>query len=499
MGVWIRQQMPIARLLPQSIPLACALVALTVGAMARSADDIEEARGLFLSGEYAECATYAETAIAGGAYGEAWYHLQAESLWTLGRYDESLATIQAGLEKYTWSIRLRWLGQVVAKFAGQEDLALGYYDDISRLAQAYPWRYTDADNLVVLGHLALSLGGDARDVQDSFFMRARRNNPNHREPRLALGELALDKHDLALAEEIFREGVEIHPTDPDLHFGLGRSLLQSNLAEAAEQFAKTLELNPRHLPTWLLKADRAIDAEDYETAEESIAEVLSINPQHAEALAYQAALAFIRNEDETANALRSDALAHWEENPEVDYIIGRELSQKYRFAEGAEHQRLSLEFDPTYLDAHKQLAEDLLRLGEEEEGWQLVESAFAEDAYDVPLFNLVQLRDDLERFTTIEDEHFLLRMESREAAIYGQSVLDLLNDARQTLGDKYGWQSEQPVIVEIFPDSDDFAVRTFGLPGAGGIPRCLLRQSHHGAESGDTHHAGDELAVGLVA
>lgn len=460
--------MPITRLTDQSMFGGLAFIMMCWWVAPVSAEDIEEARGLFLSGAYAECVTYADAAIAGGAYGEAWFQVQAESEWMLGRYAESLETIQAGLEKYTWSIRLRWLGQEVAKYAGQVDQALIYYDDISRLAQAYPWRYTDADNLVVLGRLALSLGGDAREVQDAFFMRARRNNPNHREPRLALGELALEKHDLSLAEEIFREAVEIHPMDPDIHFGLGRSLLESNIVEAAEHFEKALELNPQHIPTWLLKADRAIDAENYESAEASLANVLAINPQHPVALAFKSVLAVVHSDDETASDLRDAALAYWDENPEVDYIIGRELSQKYRFAEGAQHQRQALEFDAGYLAAHKQLAEDLLRLGEEEEGWQLVESAFAEDAYDVPLYNLIQLRDDLERFTTIEDEHFLLRMETREAAIYGSSVLDLLTRARQSLGEKYGWEPAEPIIVEIFPDSDDFAVRTFGLPGAGG-------------------------------
>ncbi len=467
MGQAERQQLPMPAPVFRRLVFLVAF-AVSVNGRSAAAQDIEEARSLFYSGQYAECVTYAESSIAGGAYGEAWFNIKAESERMLGRYADANATVATGLVKYTWSIRLRWLGHQAAPFAGQVDQGKIYYDEISRHAQAYPWRYTDADNLVVLGRLALSLGGDAREVQDSFFTRARQNNPNHREPRLALGELALDKHDLALAEEIFREAVEIHSTDPDMHFGLGRALLASNVEEAAGHLQQALDLNPHHIPTWLLRADRAIDAEAYETAEDSLAEVLAVNPHHPEALAYQSALAGIRNDDEAAEQRRGAALALWTENPEVDYVIGRELSQKYRFAEGAEHQRQALDFDPAFLAARKQLAEDLLRLGHEEEGWQLVKSAFADDAYDVPLYNLIQLRDDLEQFVTLEDEHFSLRMEAREAAIYGQSVLALLHDARSTLGTKYGWEPEEPVIVEIFPDSDDFAVRTFGLPGAGG-------------------------------
>ena len=58
-------------------------------------------------------------------------------------------------------------------------------------------------------------------------------------------------------------------------------------------------------------------------------------------------------------------LAWWAVNPEVDHLIGRKLSQKYRFAEGAEYQRQALKSDPQYLPAKIQLAQDLLRLGAE--------------------------------------------------------------------------------------------------------------------------------------
>ena len=48
---------------------------------------------------------------------------------------------------------------------------------------------------------------------------------------------------------------------------------------------------------------------------------------------------------------RAAALQHWPTNPEVDHLIGKKLSQKYRFAEGEQYQRQALEFDPKYLPA----------------------------------------------------------------------------------------------------------------------------------------------------
>src|SRR5690606_35754975 len=129
----------------------------------------------------------------------------------------------------------------------------------------------------------------------------------------------------------------------------------------------------------------------------------------------------------------------------------------------------SLEFDPLYLPARRQAAQDLLRLGEEEQGWKMAAGVFRDDAYDVTAYNLVTLQDELEKFTTLEDESFLVRMDSREADIYGQRVLDLLNRARQTLCEKYGLDLRGQVIVEIFPNPADFEVRTFGMPGIPGF------------------------------
>ena len=60
-------------------------------------------------------------------------------------------------------------------------------------------------------------------------------------------------------------------------------------------------------------------------------------------------------------------------------------------------------------------------------------------------------------------------MDPREADLYGPRVLALLRRARKTLGEKYGASIPGPVTVEIFPRKKEFAVRTFGLPGAEGF------------------------------
>ena len=115
-----------------------------------------------------------------------------------------------------------------------------------------------------------------------------------------------------------------------------------------------------------------------------------------------------------------------------------------------------------------QLSQDLLRLGREDEGWEAADAAFARDAYNVQTFNLLELRDELAKFRTLENEHFIVRMDAREADVYGDRVLALLERAREKLCSKYELDLAGKITIEIFPDPNDFAVRTFGMPAVSG-------------------------------
>src|SRR5205814_2098835 len=156
-------------------------------------------------------------------------------------------------------------------------------------------------------------------------------------------------------------------------------------------------------------------------------------PWRPEAWAYRAVLAHLRADAPGETNSRSAALKFWPANPQVDYLIGKKLSQKYRFREGSIYQRQALSFDPDFGPAKIQLAQDLLRLGDEVEGWKLADEVYKHDAYDVTAYNLMTLNQTLEKFQTLTNESFVVRMAKREAMIYGQQVLSLLSRAKDTL------------------------------------------------------------------
>ena len=194
-------------------------------------------------------------------------------------------------------------------------------------------------------------------------MRRRSASPRSREVYLAIGELALDKHDFALAAKTFQEGLQHLPDDPDLLQGLARAYEPSQQALMVETAEAAIRRNSNHVASLLLLTDHAIDAEAYSDAAGLLNRIKQINPWQPEAWAYGAVIAMLQNQPDSAETAQANALKFWPTNPRVPYLIGRKLSQNYRFREGAALQREALQFDPDYLPAKVQLAQDLLRLG----------------------------------------------------------------------------------------------------------------------------------------
>jgi len=433
-----------------------------------AAAELEEATKALRAGDHATCIRITTKAVNDRLFGEEYYLLKAEAEMQTGEYQAAHDTLVNGLARYSWSVRMRMLGIEAARMSGDSKQASTWQAEIVDQAGRAPWRYSDADNLVSLGRTAVMMGDDARIVLEVFYDRALKLHPLHRDALLASGELALAKQDFALAADTFQSAVKKYPDDADLQFGVAKSLDRSEPPLAAHALTLCLKANYRHVGALLYQAENAIDAEKYDGASELLDKVIKINPKHPAAWAYRSIIAGLKNDQRHAIEYRAAALSTWNENPLVDHLIGKKLSQKYRFTEGAAHQQQALVFDDAFLPARVQLAQDFLRLGKEDEGWKLGEAAAKADAYDVHVFNLMQLRDAIAKYTTLEDDSFIVRMEAKEAAIYGQAVLNLLRRAKRDLCAKYGLELKDRITVEIFPEPNDFAVRTFGMPGAAG-------------------------------
>ena len=431
--------------------------------------DYEEARQLFRTGKYDEAMAVAQAEVDRGVWNELWPRLLLESQLMTGRYEEALLTYEKSITKFSNSLRLRMLGAEVYRWNNKSVQAKEQLAVIPELLQRMPWRYSGKDELVPLGQYFVTEGEDPKKVLELCFDQALKEDPKLVEAHVASARLALAKHDDQVASQSLKKALQLDDSDPEIFFLLAKSWSNSDAEKATEYLRKSIELNPVYIPSLLYQAESRIDAEDYATAELALKEVEKVNAKHPMLWALRAVIAHFEGRYKEEGEHRSKALSTWALNPEVDHVIGRMLSQHYRFRESVQYQRRALEMDPNFVPAQSQLAQDLLRLGETVDGWKVVDRVRTQDPYDVSIFNRKQLLSRLAKFDTLETEGFVVRMDAREAKIFGNEVLDLLRQARRTLTEKYAVELEEPIFVEIFPRQKEFAIRTFGMPGGEGF------------------------------
>ncbi len=441
-----------------------------------SGADVADCRKLYLTGNYAETIRMAERAIADHEYEEEWRHLLVRALLDTGQYAKAQETVVNAISRFPSSIQLRVIGHQTFRSNGNTERADQLLREINALASSRTWAYTDPPNLVALGRAAVLMGAEPKLVLENFYERARQRSPELREAPLAIAEMAIAKGDFELAAKTADQALKTIKEDAGLFHVLARAWAPSDRRRMGTALDEALRINTNHVPSLLLVADHLIDAEDYPQASQMLERALRVNPWHPDAWAYRAVMAHLKNDASGEKAARASALKFWTNNPAPLHLIGRKLSAKYRFAEGAAYQRQALGYDTNYIPAKLQLAQDLLRIGEEAEGWRLVEEVHETDGYDVLAYNLTTLKENWSKFQTITNEHFVIRMSRHEAQVYGWHVLDLLNRARAVLVGKYGATLKDPTYVEIFPEQSDFAMRTFGeLGGIGYLGVCFGR------------------------
>ena len=98
------------------------------------------------------------------------------------------------------------------------------------------------------------------------------------------------------------------------------------------------------------------------------------------------------------------------------------------------------------------------------------------DKFDQTTFNLLTMLDSLDKFETITDGDIVFKSHPSETAVMREYVAPLAKQALAIFSEKYQFTPKGPILIEMFPKHDDFAVRTVGLPGMiGALGACFGR------------------------
>jgi hypothetical protein len=110
-----------------------------------------------------------------------------------------------------------------------------------------------------------------------------------------------------------------------------------------------------------------------------------------------------------------------------------------------------------------------MRLGRDDEAYQQLKTAWDNGFQDSATTNSLRLIDNEKNFVTFRTDRTILKLNRKEADLLRPYFEAEMRRAIAVYEKKYHWKLTQPVQVEVYPDHEDFAVRTLGLPGLGAL------------------------------
>ncbi len=311
---------------------------------------------------------------------------------------------------------------------------------------------------------------------NALFRDAVEAAPNDPVANTAWGELFLEKHDRTEAVKSFQAALKANGDYQPALLGMARAVGEDN-PPAATRFARhVLELNASSPDAHLVLAELAIDEDRRKDAADHIERARTINPNSLEALALGAALAFVEGRDD---AFQANVAAALKINPlygEVHRVTGAITARFYRFDEAADQARKAILLDRENARAQADLGAHLMRTGDERNARRALEQAFRADPYDKITYNLLELLDVLEAFETVREGDLIIKLHRDEAGVMREYAPQLAREALDSMTARWGFTPKGPILIEIFPSHDDFAVRNVGLPGMiGALGACFGR------------------------
>jgi len=360
---------------------------------------------------------------------------------------------------------------------GRHDEARALLKPISDLS---PGPRTSPSEYARLGRAARALG-EFQLANDAYRI-ASEKDPRDPAIQTGWGELFLERSENAEAMKSFQDALEADKNWIPALLGISQVLMNENPPGAMKAVKQALSLDPESVSGYVLLAQLELDRSDREAAKSQLSKAKAINPASLDALALSGAIAYV---EDRPDDFKSDVAAALKINPRFAgaYRVAADLAaSNYRFQEAVALSRQALTIDPNDVQTLAALGVQLLRTGDEAEARTVLERAWSLDrsAVNLTTKNLLDMLDKLDKFDTVnqsgEVAPVIVRLDPKEAPVMREFVGPLAERAIQAFSRKYEFVPQGPILVEMFPRHDDFAVRTVGLPGMiGALGACFGR------------------------
>jgi cellulose synthase operon protein C len=285
--------------------------------------------------------------------------------------------------------------------------------------------------------------------------------------RVRWGMLLHQRFNNTDAVGLFQEALKMDPKNAQAYLGLAIVSADGFDGKAKDYTSQALVLDPKLVEAHEFAANLALENADTEHAVAQADEALGLTPDAFDAMAIHAAVELLadRSPDVWLDKIRKVNPGYGEGYA----LVAHHLELNYRFEDAIVYYQKAIEADPHLWSARSQLGVGLMRLGQEDEPFKQLEMCYNNGYRDAETVNSLRLLDSYKNFVTYQENGTILKLRKNEAELlhpYFQAELQRILPAYEK---KYKLKLTGPVQVEVYPDHEDFAVRTMGMPGLGAL------------------------------
>ena len=285
-------------------------------------------------------------------------------------------------------------------------------------------------------------------------------HPRNAEYRVRMGRLFLERFNPTEAGKLFNEALKIDPKHAGALLGLALVAAESYEAQASHFAQEALDADPHLLEAQELLARLALEDSNPSKASAEAHKALDMSPNATQAKAILATIDWLNDKSDTP----------WDPHDGAAYeTAARIFVLNRRYEEGIKLFRKAIAAQPDLWSAHSQLGINLMRLGLEDEARAELELCYQNEYRDAATVNTLRLMDSYKNFVTYKTDRTILRLHKKEAELLRPYFEAEMLRALTVYDKKYGYKLQRPVQVEVYPDHEDFAVRTMGMPGLGAL------------------------------
>lgn len=308
-------------------------------------------------------------------------------------------------------------------------------------------------------------GIEAYKEANDQFRDVVKSNPKNALYRVRWGRLFLARFVPTEASGLFGEALEIDKNNADAYLGLALVAAEDYGPKAVEYAQKAAELNPKLYEAHELLAYLALEDTDETLAAKEADKALDISNEALDAMAIHASLDFLHDKKESPwmdrllkiNPVYGEAYstaAHF-------FFINR------RYDEEIAYFRKALDIEPDLLSARSNLGIALMQVGRSDEAKAELDKVWSAGFQDKSTQNALNLLTIYQNYDTFKTPAMILKIPKKESALVRPYLEDEVSKILATYDKKYKYHLPGPVQVEVYPNHDDFAVRTMGMPGLG--------------------------------